>query len=199
MWETFKQPAVLLGIVIFFIYAGMEVSVGQWSYTLFVEARDITPNVAGIWVSVYWGTFTVGRVLAGFIGTRLSNGQLLKASMIGAVCGALLLLWNPVPISGMFAVSLLGLSFAPIFPALISNTATRVAPEYVANTIGFQVAAASIGISIIPALLGVLADAIGLEIVSVAVLVLTILVLVVYGVIRANGRVAVQARRITAH
>lgn len=198
MRETFKQLPVLLGIVIFFIYAGMEVSVGVWSYTLFVEARDVAPDMAGIWVSIYWGTFTVGRILAGVIGTRLSNGQLLQISMIGAVCGSVLLLWNPVSISGMFAVSLLGLSFGPIFPALISNTAARVAPEYVANTIGFQVAAASIGISMIPALLGVLADAFGLEIIGVAVLVLTILVLVVYGIIRANVRASLQVPELSA-
>jgi fucose permease len=192
MRETITKPAVWLGIAIFFIYAGMEVSVGQWSYTLFVESRDIAPDVAGIWVSIYWGTFTVGRIIAGLISTRLSNGQLLQVSMIGAVCGAVLLLWNPVSISGMFAVSLLGLSFAPIFPALVSNTGTRVAPEYVANTIGFQVAAASIGISLIPALLGVLADELGLEIIGAAVLVLTLLVAGVYSLIRANGHAVQQ-------
>ena len=73
MWETLKQSGALLGIAIFFVYAGLEYSVGQWSYTLFVESRAIQPETAGIWVSIYWGTFTFGRIAAGFIGTRVST------------------------------------------------------------------------------------------------------------------------------
>jgi fucose permease len=178
----------LLSIAIFFVYSGLEYSIGQWSYTLFVESRDIAPDLAGIGVSIYWGLFTFGRIMAGVIGPRLSNGQLLQASMVGAMCGAVLLLWNPFPMSGLFAVGLLGLSLAPIFPALISSTMTRVSREHVANTIGFQVAAASIGISMLPAMMGLLADRFGLEIIGAALLVLALLLAGVYGLIRVSGR-----------
>ena len=122
MWDTLKQSGALFGIAIFFIYTGLEYSVGQWSYTLFVESRAIAPERAGIWVSIYWGMFTFGRIAAGAIGPRLSIVTLLRLSIAGAVAGAGLLLWNPAPISGMFAAGLIGLAFAPIFPALISTT-----------------------------------------------------------------------------
>ena len=196
MWETLKQSGALLGIAIFFVYAGLEYSVGQWSYTLFVESRAIQPETAGIWVSIYWGTFTFGRIAAGFIGTRVSTTALLRASMSGAVAGALVLLWNPVPISGMFAVALLGLSLAPVFPALVSTTVTRVGTRHAGNAIGFQVGAASLGVSILPATIGVLADRFGLEVISGALLVLTILVVIVFATLNAARQPSAPRRRV---
>ncbi len=180
MWNTLKQSGALLGIAIFFVYTGLEYSIGQWSYTLFVESRAIAPERAGLWVSLYWGMFTFGRIAAGAIGPRTSSAALLRAGMAGAVAGALLLLWNPAPISGMFAVGLLGLSLAPIFPALISTTVTRVGAGHVSNTIGFQVGAAGMGVSIIPATIGVLADRFGLEVIGASLLGLTIVLAAVY-------------------
>ena len=43
----------------------MEVGVGQWSATLLIEGRGINVETAGRWVGVYWGAFTVGRILFG--------------------------------------------------------------------------------------------------------------------------------------
>jgi len=38
----------------------MEGSAGQWPYTLFTEARSVAPATAGLWVSIYWASVTVG-------------------------------------------------------------------------------------------------------------------------------------------
>ena len=65
---TLVLPVVWLGIALFFLYTGVEVTAGRWSSSLFIEGRDIEPEVAGLWVSAYWGMFTVGRVAAGFSG-----------------------------------------------------------------------------------------------------------------------------------
>lgn len=182
--ETLRHPGAWLSILMFFVYAGLEYSAGQWSYTLFVEARGIAPDVAGVWLSAYWGLFTVGRITAGIFSTRIGGVRLLQLSMFGAVLAAAILVWNPFPISGLVGVGLLGFSLAPIFPALISSTASRVGLRHTPNTIGFEVAAASIGISILPAALGVLAANNGLEIICVALLAFAIILLGLYQTVR---------------
>jgi len=54
------------------------------------------------------------------------------------------------------AVALIGFAVAPIFPALVSGTSQRVGARFAANTIGMQMAAASLGTALIPGLVGIL-------------------------------------------
>jgi hypothetical protein len=57
--ETLRQPIVWLSMALFFIYVGIEISLGQWAYTLLTESRHIAPQVAGIMVG------GLGHVYAG--------------------------------------------------------------------------------------------------------------------------------------
>ncbi|HML20752.1 MAG TPA: MFS transporter [Aggregatilinea sp.] len=182
--ETARLHAAWISAAIFAIYASLEYSVGQWSYTLFTESRGIAEDVAGVWVATYWGMFTLGRIMGGVTSARLGMARLLQMGTTGAIAGTALLWWNPFANSGVIAVGLLGFSLAPIFPALISTTAQRVGARHAPNTIGFEVGAASAGISIIPALLGVMADAWGLDTIEVALFVMSLMVLGLYSLIR---------------
>ncbi len=182
--ETVRLRGAWVSIAIFATYCALEYSVGQWSFTLFTESRGIAEDTAGLWVSIYWGMFTLGRILGGVTSARLGMARLLQMGTIGAIAGTALLWWNPVTTSGGVAVGLLGFSLAPIFPALISTTAQRVGARHTPNTIGFEVGAASAGIAIIPALLGVLADAWGLKTIEVALFVLALIVFGLYNLIQ---------------
>jgi fucose permease len=70
--ETVRQPAVWFGIITFLAYVGVEIGIGQWAYTLLTESRGVDATTAGLWVSLYWGAFTGGRILWGSspIGSR---------------------------------------------------------------------------------------------------------------------------------
>lgn len=157
------MPAVWLGVVMFFTYAGMEVTGGQWSYTLFTEARGITPEVAGAWVGFYWGSFTIGRFLFGAFANRLNVTMVIRLCMLGALLGGLLIWWSPVQEAGFFGLALLGFVQAPIFPLLVGDTQKRLGPTLAPHAIGFQIAAASVGIALVPALAGVLAQNAGVN------------------------------------
>ena len=64
---------MLLGsLVVFFLYTGLEVVAGQWSYTLFTVGRGVEAGRAGPWISIYWGSLTIGRVAFGWIAERIS-------------------------------------------------------------------------------------------------------------------------------
>ncbi|MFN2304298.1 MAG: MFS transporter, partial [Anaerolineales bacterium] len=170
MSETLRQPKVWLSIVLFFLYVGAEASLGTWAYTLLTESRGVNQTLAGFFTGSYWFTFTIGRIFAGMIAKRLGVNKLVLGGLVGALLGAGLLVWNPSEIANVIAVAVIGLSIAPIFPAMMSGTSMRVGDHYAANTIGMQIMATGFGTAVIPSLMGVLARQISLEVIPIILL-----------------------------
>ena len=101
---------------------------------------------------------------------RVGVNKLVLGGLLGALLGAGLLVWNPSELANVVAVAVIGLSIAPIFPAMMSGTRTRVGDPYAANTIGMQMAATGFGTAVIPSLMGVLARQFSLEVIPVCLL-----------------------------
>jgi len=171
MGETLRQSRVWLGALLFFLYVGAEVSFGTWTYSLLTESRGMAPALAGLFTGSYWATFTIGRIVAGLYAKRAGVHLLVQGSLVAALLGAVLLVWNPSTAANLVAVGLIGYAIAPIFPALMSGTSQRVGVHYAANTIGIQMAASGLGTALIPGLLGVLARHFSLEIIPICLVV----------------------------
>jgi fucose permease len=170
MGETLRQPQVWLSMLLFFLYVGAESGLGTWTYTLLTESRGVDMTLAGFFAGSYWFTFTIGRITEGMFASRVGVNKLVLGGLVGALLGAALLIWNPSEISNVLAVAIIGLSIAPIFPAMMSGTSTRVGDHFAANTIGMQMAATGFGTVIIPSLMGMLARQVSLEIIPVCLL-----------------------------
>lgn len=170
--ETLRRPSVWLSILLFFMYTGIEMTLGAWAYSLLTEGRGIAPQIAGIWAGSYWATFTVGRMLAGLYTHRLSINTLVRGSILLALVGAVLLWWNPSQAVSLAGVAIIGFAIAPIFPGMVSGTSARITPKYAANTIGIQMSAAGLGGAALPALAGVIAASTSLESISLYMVVL---------------------------
>jgi fucose permease len=171
MSETLRQLHVWLSMLLFFLYVGAETSLGTWTYTLLTESRGVDITLAGFFTTSYWLTFTIGRITAGLFANRVGANRLVIGGLVGALLGAALLVWNPSELSNVVAVAIIGLSIAPIFPAMMSGTRGRVGDDYAANTIGMQMASTGFGTVVIPSLMGVLALRISLEIIPLFLLV----------------------------
>ncbi|MGE5409847.1 MAG: MFS transporter [Clostridiales bacterium] len=163
--HTLRELNVWISILMFFVYAGIEASLGTWCYTLLTESRGISSEMAGLLVGSYWATFTIGRVLAGLFTKYISIESLIKISLLGAFAGAVLLIWNPTKMSSLWSVAIIGFAIAPIFPGMVSLTSRRVSPKHTANTIGMQISTSGLGIALIPGLTGVLAQRTSLEVI----------------------------------
>ena len=179
MGETLRQPHVWLSMLLFFLYVGAETALGTWTYTLLTESRGVDITLAGFFAGSYWLMFTVGRITAGLFANRVGANRLVIGGLLGALLGAGLLVWNPSVLSNVVAVAIIGLSIAPIFPAMMSGTRSRVGDDYAANTIGMQMASTGFGAVIIPSLMGVLALRLSLEVIP---LVLVVVYAALFGV-----------------
>ncbi|MFE8598984.1 MFS transporter [Archangium violaceum] len=182
-WATLHRPRVWLQIAIFFLYSGVEVTAGQWSYTVLTEARGLGTAVAGTWVSVYWAGLLAGRIVLGFVVERVGPVRLLRLGTAGAVVGALLLALPAVP--AVLGLALLGFSLAPIFPALMSETPRRVGADAAAHAVGFQVSAATMGVAVVPSAAGLIGERLGLAAITPLILGVAVLLAGVHEVLVA--------------
>ncbi|AUX46493.1 MFS transporter [Sorangium cellulosum] len=156
-----RQPRVWLQIAVFFLYTGLEVTLGQWSFTVNTEARGVATETAGIWAGAYWASIGVGRVLLGLAVDRVGADRLLRMATVAALLGSALFAVGPAW-PGAAGLMLAGLGLAPIYPTLMSRTPARLGP-YTAHAIGFQVSAGMIGGAILPSIGGFLAARVGLS------------------------------------
>lgn len=167
MGQTLRMPIVWIGIAMLFLAAGLESAPGNWMFTVFTEGRGIPEVTAAQWVSIYWASFTVGRIFFGIIISRINTTMLLRVVILLAIVGAGMLWWNGAPWVGFAGLTILGFMQAPIFPVMTSDTPRRVGVEHANNAVGYQVAGAGAGLALVPAFAGLMAQHTTLEIIPV--------------------------------
>ncbi|MET0406439.1 MAG: MFS transporter, partial [Cystobacter sp.] len=161
--EALRRPRVWMQIFLFFIYSGIEINAGQWSYTILTEGRGLSTAEAGTWVSLFWGSLLAGRISLGFVVERIGTVRLLRLSTAAAVLGAFLF---AIPtLHPALGLGLLGFAISSIFPALMSETPRRVGTDVAAHSVGFQVSANTLGVALLPSLAGLLGAWAGLGVI----------------------------------
>ena len=186
IWSMLRLSVVWWSMAVFFVYTGLEAAAGTWAYSVFTEARRVPTMTAGMWVSIYWGSLTAGRLLAGVVMPSVSVTRLLRLCLLGIALGATLLWLNLASALSFLGLALMGLACAPIFPSLIATTPERLGTVHTATGVGLQIAAAVLGQSLLPGLVGMLARHYGLEIVGPALLTIALGLLVLYEVLTAR-------------
>jgi fucose permease len=174
-----RRKRIVLMLALFFVYTGAEVGVGQWAYTLLSEGRGMSTAVAGSWVAAYWGGLTAGRLLVSAFGGRATPSRTLNGSVVLALLGVGFLWWNPADL-GFAALPLAGIGFAAIFPTLISLTPARIGRDRSTRMVGYQLAAANLGVASLPWALGLLAEAYGLAVLGPGLLGVTVTLAVLH-------------------
>ena len=180
MIDTLRQPRVWLSVFMFFIYMGIEVAFGAWLYSLLTESRGISPRLAGFWIGSFWGIFTTGRIMAGIYSERIGRCKLIFCSLGTALFATLILAINIANPVNLATVTVIGLTIAPVLPALISGTADRVGQQHASNSIGIQIAAMGVGGAAIPSITGVVAQQFSLEAIPPFMMILTVVLIASY-------------------
>jgi fucose permease len=159
-----RLPLVQLQALLFFVYSGVELGIGHWSFSILTGARMIEPKAAAFAVSTYWACIFVGRLMTGFSVDRLGTVSLVRGGMLVAAAAGLS--FAALPLSATLSavvLGVLGLAIAPIYPGLMSETPRRVGVSAAGHAVGFQVSAATAGAVLLPTVGGVLAGWRGLE------------------------------------
>ncbi len=156
--SLFRIPGVRFTLLTFFFYCGVETTVGLWGASFLVGSRQIEPGLAAGWISLYFAGITIGRLITGFLTLRVTNRMLILLGQVCSAVGALLLI---LPLPGvllMMGLILIGIGLAPIFPGLLHETPARFGTENSARLMGYQLAMAYTGITLLPPLFGLVAS-----------------------------------------
>ncbi|MFS0868983.1 MFS transporter [Paenibacillus xylanilyticus] len=175
--NVLKIRGVTPSLIAFLLYCGVETTVGLWGASYLVGTKEFSADMAAGWISHYYGGITFGRFITGFITLKVHNRLLIRYGQWVTIGGGFLLL---LPLPSSFSVAgfiLIGLGLAPIYPGLLHETPTRFGKENSAKLMGYQMAVAYSGTTLIPPLFGLLATKTSTDSFPMIVLILLVLML----------------------
>ncbi|KKO53858.1 MFS transporter [Paenibacillus sp. DMB20] len=156
--KPLQIKGVKLALVSFLFYCGAEATVGLWGSSFLVNVKGLTAATAAQWVSLYFAGITIGRFISGFITFKISNKALIRSGQITALAGSVLLV---LPLPSGFSLAgfmIIGLGLAPIYPCMLHETPIRFGKKHAQTIMGYQMAVAYTGSTLMPPLLGFLAS-----------------------------------------
>lgn len=169
-----KEPVdyLLLGILIvfFFLFVGVEVSYSGWIYTYAVTTNLADATSAAYLNSIFWATFTIGRLVGIPIAARFRPRTILLTDLIGCILSvAIVLIWPTSATVLWIGVAGAGLAMASIFAVTLSWAERRL------HITGFITSCFFIGTStgamFFPWFIGQLFDAYGPHVTMLTILV----------------------------
>ncbi len=175
-WSRRRVVSVLgLGLIVFFVYTGLEVSAGQWETSYLRGHLNMSASSAGLAAFGYWGALTAVRIGLALPARSVPVRQVIGWGMAASAGAAALIWWQPGTAAVVAGFVILGAALAGMFPALIAITPQRIGERRAQHAIAWQVGAAAAGGSGISALLGLLIDTTSLVILGPGLLALALL------------------------
>lgn len=140
-----------------FLYVGVEVGIGTWTFAFLSEGLGTGIRLASWAASSFYLALTAGRLVGSKLaGRKVTDEKLVLLSVGGGVIGAALL-WiagasAAVP-TFFIAVLLLGFCFGPIYPTTMGVAQQRY-PEAIGTIVGLITVGAGLGAMFFPWLQG---------------------------------------------
>ena len=190
---------VSLIAVFFFLHVGAEASYGGWIYTYVLRQWNgflgaDSETTAAILNSVFWGSFTLGRLLGIPIATRFKPAIVLFADLIGGVASmAAILIWpHSYPVLWLGSIGI-GLSIASLYPTTIAFAGSRMA--ITGRVTGWFFVGSGAGGMILPWLIGQLFEPVGPHVAMLAILADLILAIgILFAILLVSSKTALAEK-----
>ncbi len=177
-WSHNRVVSVLtVGLVVFFVYTGLEVSAGEWETSYLRGHVGLSASVAGLAAFGYWGTLTMVRIGLALPTKPVRPRRIIGGGLFVSIAATALIWWQPNAVGSVAGFVFLGAALAGMFPALIAVTPQRIGKQRAEHAIAWQVGAAAGGGSAISALIGLAINHSGLDVLGPALVVLAVLLL----------------------
>jgi len=160
--QIFAIPGAKAIMLTFFCYCAVEQTAGTWASSYFVMKDGLPAEEAASLGGIYYLGLTLGRFISGFVTMKLNDKIMVRLGASIMVVGILLMLLPFGKFATVLGLLVLGLGSAPIYPCIIHSTPEHFGAENSQAVIGVQMAAAYVGILIMPPIFGALADITGM-------------------------------------
>jgi fucose permease len=170
--------ALMLGMVVFFVYTGLEVGAAQWETSFTRGHLGLSASAAGVAAFGFWAALTAARIGLALLARPPAALTVIRWGVIGSLVATGVIWWQPNPAVSVIGFVALGAALAGVFPALVSVTPNRFGTRRAQHAIAWQVGAAAAGGSGISALIGLLISVTSLAVLGPTLLSVAILLVV---------------------
>lgn len=161
--ELMKRSGVKASLAAFFSYCAIETTMGLWTSTYLYEVKGLDLISATRCGMLFYIGIAAGRFISGMVSEKLGDRKLICIGVILTVvslCGIL------VPVSEndlLYSfIILAGVGCGPVFPSMVHYSPEISGHDASQMLIGFQLATASAGSIIIPALFGLIVNSLSI-------------------------------------
>jgi FHS family Na+ dependent glucose MFS transporter 1 len=119
--ELNQRTLIWLIALFYFAFVGVEIGYGNWlsSYAFKMELVDEKTSI--LLTSIYWGAFTISRLISIPLSVRLKPRVIVICDIIGSMIGLGLVFLFPYQPSILWVGTiLLGISVASLFPTMLT-------------------------------------------------------------------------------
>ncbi len=158
--KLLRERGVIPAMLCFFFYSAVEMGVSLWGSSFLVEMHGFEQALAATLASLLFFGVAAGRFVSGFLSAALGTKRLTRIGIL-LVCVGVVMLILPYPFAAV-GLPLIGLGCAPIYPGMVHETPRRFGRQNAKKVMGWQMVSSYAGIILVPPLMGVLAQAVGL-------------------------------------
>ncbi|MFI3243709.1 MAG: MFS transporter [Akkermansia sp.] len=164
-WAALKTPGVIFVLLAFFSYGAIEIAASLWAASYLEDIRGLGKVAAAGYAGLFFFGVMSGRFLGGIIAPYCSERNQIIGGAAFLMLGALLL-WLPVAsnIPVLAGLLIVGMGGAPICPALFHAIPRYFGEANSMSITGLEMAFSYLGASLMPPLLGLVAEFAGLGI-----------------------------------
>ena len=166
--QVIARKGLFPAMLFYLCYTGSEIGLALWCASYFREARSVSKESAGLWVSCFFGCITIGRILVGIIVNRVGTSRVIHMGQITSFIGFIFLLMPfATSVFCPVGISLIGLGFAPMYPCMMQDSPKHFGKDFSQSAIGYQMGMANVGATFLPLFIGAVAGATTLWVIPV--------------------------------
>lgn len=159
--RLFASPVLWALVILSFFYGGSETGMAGWTTTYLQQAVGFALERAAFVTSAFYLALMFGRILCTWLGTKLTDLQILTGTLTVTFAGSLLFVASyGNPVMSTVAILIIGLGYGGTFPTMIALS-TVIFKESSAKAASIIISLGSIGGSALPALQGVILEQAG--------------------------------------
>jgi FHS family glucose/mannose:H+ symporter-like MFS transporter len=174
-----RDGALLLLAFVLFFESGVESMVNNWTAMYLQRHVAATSEAALLALTVLAASLTVARLLLGGLLKRFAPHRVVYACLVCALSGGVVLLLATSTGIARVGIVLLGIGFAPVFPVVLGFVGERYA-ALTGTAFSIALVIALTGNMLLNGLVGVLAEAHGIDVFPHALVICLFCILLVF-------------------
>lgn len=178
--EVLKIKGVLQIGITFFFFCSIEQTTGLWASNYLIFIKNVSPEIATGFTSLFYLGITIGRGINGFFAMKFSNTQMIRFGSIVMLLGVFILFIPSNEIITYIGLAMIGLGSSPIYPSIIHSIPIMFGVDKSQSITGVQMASAYTGTLVMPALFGIIGNEFSFDFYPVFITIMLIMMIFMY-------------------